>query len=643
MPKPGRLEKKNIGASFSQAIFVFALFVVVLPGYAKPAVGDDADWIIFNGKVATMDEKPLLERGSSPYGGRLVEAVAIKGDLVVGVGTNDEMLKLAGPNTKKLDVKGRTVLPGLIDPHWHITGFVPEDFPEARGIPLPPSLNANEIKKGIEEAIKKQAQVKKPGEWIIVNPIGDVARQLILFEEIKRADLDRLAPAHPVMLNESGSGPNSQILFNSKAREIIEREFALFKKFSDQDIKGDGVNLSGMILKDIILKGKDQEYAESLKKYLMNTVPATGVTTAASRVLRTPLNAYFLLDRRGEMPVRFGWLFSDGSYYNPEGFYKRFPNMAGVGSKYLWNVGVGEEVVDSPSTGLCTTAPIINRELKERFEKSGVDTCFLHNPIKRATVKDQIQYGRGVEYHSDGDKTTDYLLEIIEEIRRETGMTAEQIREKRLTMEHVPMTRADQLPKLKEYGITMGITPGSSANSILDPTKPSNILQNYGETYLKWYMTGGSFVRSGINTVISESFGEPFVAMKLLVSREWCFTPVLPGQGEIGVEKCKIVSPEEKVDRATALKMSTTWASYYVLKEKEVGSLEVGKFADMVVIDQDYFKIPDKEISNIKVLMTVLGGEIVYASPNFGPVDPSLFKSPEYADLKPLPERRQIR
>jgi predicted amidohydrolase YtcJ len=623
------LKEENGVTTRSQVIFIFVFFVLLLSGYGGLAVAQEPDLIVFNGKIATVDEKPLFQTGPSQFGGNLVEAVAIKDGTVIAVGTDGDILRLAGSDTKKLDVQGRTVLPGLIDVHRHITGFMPEDFPEVRGVQVPPSHDRGVVRQGIEEALRKKVQEVKPGEWIIVNPTGDTARQLILFQEITRADLDGLAPENPVMLNETGSGANSQILFNSKAREIIENELPVFKKFSDHDLIFDGVNVSAIVIKDILLKGRDKDYAKSIKKLLIAISLPKGVTTIGTRILRTPLNALFILDRRGEMPMRYGWFFSDGSYYNPEGFYKRFPEMSGVGSDYLWNIGVGEEVTDSPSTGLCTTIPTINPEFKARLEKARIDPCFLHNPIKRATVKDQIQYGRGVEFHASGDKTADLLLEIIEEIQRETGMTDQQIRDKRLTFEHLHMIRLDQIPKLKRFGIIMSHTP-SYMRQNLDPTKPANVLQNYGEQYLKWHLPARSFIEAGVKTVLGEMFTDPFGAMKMLITREACFTPRLPGQGEIGVEKCKVLAPEQRIDRVTALKMVTTWAAYYMLKENELGSLEVGRLADFVVIDRDYFTIPEKEIADLKVLLTAIGGEVVYASPDFGPLKQDLFKGPEF-------------
>ncbi|MBI4454305.1 MAG: amidohydrolase family protein [Acidobacteria bacterium] len=601
-------------------VFVFALIGMLQMSLTGVLMAQEPDLILFNGKIATVDENMTF-----------VRAMAIKDEAIVAAGkTDEEILKLAGTNTKKLDLKGRTVIPGIIDPHNHATDFRAEDFPEAKGVRVPPSGIRDEVKKGILDALRKRRQEVKPGQWIIINPMGEAGREVLLFEEITRADLDRLAPSNPVMINEAGTGAPSQIMFNSKAIELIEKEFPPFTKFPNTHIKIDGTNLSSLVVKDIILKRRDKEYAESWRKLIISTLATQGITTVGTRIPRTPLNALVLVDRKGEMPIRFAWFFSDGSYYNPEGFYKRFPNLAGAGSRYLWNLGQGEELTESPTTGPCTTLPLRNKELKERDEKAGIDLCFLNNPLIRATIKDQIAYGRGVEYHAAGDKTADLLLEIIEEVQRETGMTDEDIREKRLTFEHLALVRPDHLPKLKKYGIIMSNAPNYFVRN-LDASKAANVPQNFGEQYLKWHQPAKSFLDNGITTVIGEiAYGNVFDNLRMYITRRVCFTPTLPEQGKVGVEKCAVQAPEQAVDRISALRMATIWPAFYVLKEKELGSLEVGKWADLLVLDRDYFQVPADEIGQIKVLATILGGKVVYASPDFGPINRTLFKSPDY-------------
>jgi hypothetical protein len=221
------------------------------------------------------------------------------------------------------------------------------------------------------------------------------------------------------------------------------------------------------------------------------------------------------------------------------------------------------------------------------------------------------------------------ILEIIEEIRRETGMTVEQIRKKRITMEHTLLLRPDQIPKLKEYGIIMTLA-WAHVNTQLNPIWPSNIAKHYGEEYVNWHQPAKSLVDGGVHTILAEVGGRPFRAMQKFITREACFTPRRPEQGDMSVTTCKVLVPDERIDRLTAMKMSTIWPAYYALKEKEVGSLEEGKFADFVVIDRDYFSVPEKEIEDLQVLMTVLGGKVIFAAPSFGPVQRVLFKSADY-------------
>ncbi|MBI4454888.1 MAG: amidohydrolase family protein, partial [Acidobacteria bacterium] len=255
-----------------------ALVGCLLCSVSTRGMAQGVDLIVLNGKIYTVDEKPLFQKGSSPTAGRVFEAMAIRNDTITALGTNEEILKLAAPDTKRLDVQGRVVLPGLIDSHSHQTGFLLEDFPELTVVRIPPSADKGEVRKQIEEAIRKKVQETKPGSWIVVRPIGDAARELILFTEITRADLDRWAPNNPVELNETGSGANSQIVINTKAREIAERELPGLKKLSDHDLKGDGVMLDKNILQDILLQGREQDYSKSLKKLLIAGL-STGTTT----------------------------------------------------------------------------------------------------------------------------------------------------------------------------------------------------------------------------------------------------------------------------------------------------------------------------------------------------------------------------
>ena len=597
---------------------LISVLVLVMTCSGSLALADDPTLIVYNGNINTVDDSNTV-----------FQAMALKDDLIMALGTNEDILALAGPDTVRMDMQGRMVLPGFVDPHWHLGKHMDEDFPELRGHRVPPADTLEETTQNIEEVIRETAAKAKPGEWLLIFPTGNLAREVILFETLTGEDLDRFAPNNPVYLNEVGSGPRSQSLLNGRGRALMEKEMPGFARLTDRDVKGIGTDLSASVIHDVILKGREEEYSRSLRKFLLSRTPKAGVTTAGTILTRMQINAFAILDRKGELPVRFGWLSGYTAFFEPEGFYRRFPDISGIGSKFFYNLGVGEELTDSPATGLCTDVPIKTRELTERFRKSQLDTCFLANPVMREIVKDQIAYGRGVEYHAGGDKSVDIILEIIEEIREETGMTVEQIKNKRITMEHTLMLRPDQIPILAKYGIIMTLA-WSHVNNQLNPIWPSNIAKHYGEEYVNWHQPAKSLVDGGVHTILAEVGGRSFRAMQKFITREACFTPRRPEQGDMSVTTCKILVPDERIDRLTALKMSTIWPAYYALKEHQLGSLEVGKFGDFIVIDRDYFTVPEKEIENLQVLLTVLGGEVIFASPDYGTVPPDLFKSAEY-------------
>ena len=117
-----------------------------------------ADTMLFNGKVITADANFSI-----------VEAVAISGDKFLAVGNDEDIKKLVGPDTKQIDLKGQTVVPGFIDGHQHFTGAGGIFLKQKSGLSL---ANVKSIQ-DIKDVIKKAVEKTKPGEWIVTTPIGE--------------------------------------------------------------------------------------------------------------------------------------------------------------------------------------------------------------------------------------------------------------------------------------------------------------------------------------------------------------------------------------------------------------------------------------------------------------------------------------
>jgi hypothetical protein len=134
------------------------------------------------------------------------------------------------------------------------------------------------------------------------------------------------------------------------------------------------------------------------------------------------------------------------------------------------------------------------------------------------------------------------------------------------------------------------------------------VLRDYGEKYLTWVAPVRSLLDANVKTVMevddNEIFkvGTVFHYLDVLVNRE--------------VEG-KVYNGRERIDRVRALKMSTNWAAEYVRRQDLLGSLERGKLADLLILDHDYFSVPEREIRKIKPLLTMVGGKIVHQASNF--------------------------
>jgi len=210
--------------------------------------------------------------------------------------------------------------------------------------------------------------------------------------------------------------------------------------------------------------------------------------------------------------------------------------------------------------------------------------------------------------HTGGDKDIDYFLDAIVKASKEAGMTEEEIRAKRHTFDHsTGSPRPDQIPIMKRLGMMDGMDVLLLWENHL-PTDAAVVARNYGIEYTSWNQPRRSVTQGG---VMSTTELDRPVPHKLFYSVYKAIT-------RFDDRTNQVYGPGERSDRVTELKSLTRWGSYYVLRENSLGTLEAGKLADFVVLDRDYLTIPEDDIPNVKVLMTVVGGKTVHLMPALG-------------------------
>ncbi|MFQ5982229.1 MAG: amidohydrolase [Woeseiaceae bacterium] len=554
------------------------------------------DVIFHNAKIITMDDATF---SSSP--GTIAEAMAIRDDRILAIGSSKQTLSLAGPDTRRVDLNGRSVFPGFILTHEHPTDWAWTEpsalnhvFPEGNEHMVVHFLegDAEEQLANWEDGLKKAVSNAKPGQWILFSSDwgSNFEHMPELFPkflpQISRKRLDELAPDNPVRVKNSWVDG----LVNTRALEEVTRVFP------DQKIEGRGNRgpTGRQLEPDVILYGKVDLNAELLKSQ-MELWAAHGVTVYGSSPYTIGnLNALRILDQQGRMPGRFAW-----SYTGPDLHYQTIrlvSALLGNGTDYLWNIGAHGE----RSGGTCTTLAASERVKSQ-------ENCRLEPGDDGRRVKEDIvrSGGRVAAMHSGGDKDIDHLLDVIEEQSAAAGLSLEEIRARRHAFDHASgAPRPDQIPRIKNLGMMV-----SMINTVIWENRTgydaSYRLRNYGAEYIHLSVPRNSVTKAGIMNTQEVDRALP----------HFLFYNVWVGMTRYNSGLDLVLAPEEGTDLLTQLKALTIWGAYYVLREDRLGSLEPGKLADFVVLDRDLLSIPRDDIPNTKVLITVIGGKTIHLLP----------------------------
>jgi len=554
--------------------------------------------ILHNGKIASMDSNLTF-----------YQAMAVRDTRIWRLGTDAQIRPLAGPQTTVIDLQGRTVIPGIIDAHthphlwglWHLGGKIDPQLAQT----FLHVNNMDDIRSKLGPAVRKRAQELGKGQWVSITIPWELADAAVARGVITREELDQAAPENPVLI-ESGYGGAFP---NSLARRIMQEHLGK---------PVEGLRARYFVPHDIILRDRVRDIADFLEEEMQEN-SAYGLTAFGSHI--EPLNvirALRLLDEQKRMPMRFAWVhrtaFTLGK--DPVEFYRLYGDIVGTGSDYLWNMGVGGE---SWGTG-CTTAVGLTEEVRQRDRRTACQTV----PGQRdfdgllSAVKSNL---RVAILHATSDGMLDGGFQLASEAMKEPdALTLEEIRNMRWGFEHGLRIRPEQPAIAARFGFFMSFQATQYSRERL------RVLQDYGEKYIPWIQPAKSWLDAGGRMILSTDAhigglskdAEEMIHEALI--RDWPYRDsVWPWLAFYVTRELngRVWTPEERIDRVSALRGWTSWAAEYILRENDLGTLEPGKLADFAVLDRDFFSIPEKEIFEIKNLMTGLGGKIVFRSPEF--------------------------
>ena len=526
------------------------------------------DTILVNGHVVTVDARFSI-----------AQAVAIGGGRFTAVGTDAAIRKLAGPSTTTIDLHGQTVIPGLADDHLHDAGGGPGvDLSRARSLA------------DVLGAIKARVETSRPGEIIVTNSDWHEA-QLKEHRLPYRRDLDTVSPANPVVVVRGG-------------HEYIVNSAALTKWHITKDtpqLPG------GRITRDARgeLNGELIDRAKSLVQ-LPPPPPLTieslieqhkKLNAAGLTSIRYPgasIEQYRLLQdmqRRGLLTIRVNQLMRVGA----DTAEKMRVAVAALhvkpdeGDEWV-RVGGMKLGVDGGFEGGWMRQPY-NEPWGEGGTFTGVNT--MKQAPYTDVVKELNRLGWRVATHAVGDAAIDEVLAAYEAADAEKSIVG-----RRWTIEHGFIPQADQFPRMKKLGLVI------SAQDHLYLAGPS--LVNYWgparaarTTPMRAYLDQGFVVAGGTDSAVVPY--PPLWVIYHFVSRDTISGGVL--------------GADQKISRREALQVETINNAYLTFEERIKGSIEPGKLADLVVLPEDILSCPPRHIEQMTVVMTMVGGKLMFRKP----------------------------
>jgi predicted amidohydrolase YtcJ len=567
--------------------FVGVLAFMALAAGQTPA---PAELILVNGHVITVDRNFSI-----------AQAVAIADGRFTAVGTNDAIRKLAGPSTKIVDLAGQTAIPGLADDHLHDAGGGPGvDLSQARSIA------------DVLNAVAARVNVSRPGDIIVTNSDWHEA-QLTEHRLPYRKDLDTVSPANPVVAVRGGH----EYILNSAAlkkwnitKETPQRPGGRITRDSDGELNGELVDRAKSLvqlppppkltIEALIGQHKKLNAAgltsirypgASIDQYrLLQEMRRRGLLTIrVTQLMRTAADATSGVGRRGPASEEPGGV-QGSPPFNDEQKLRAAIQSWNVkpdeGDEWL-RIGGMKLGVDGGFEGGWMREPYA--ELwGERGTFRGVNT--MPQAPFTAAVKALNRLGWRVATHAVGDAAIDEVLAAYEAANAEQSIVG-----KRWTIEHGFIPQPDQFPRMKQLGLVI------SAQDHLYLAGPS-LVKYWGPKRAAWttpmrtYLDQGFVVAGGTDSAVVPY--SPLRAIYHLVTRD-----TISG-GTLGTD--------QKISRREALQVETINNAYLTFEERIKGSIEPGKLADLVVLPEDILTCPAKHIEQMRVVMTMVGGKIVY-------------------------------
>ena len=548
------------------------LLLFLITGACAMASGDlaamgAADLVLINANVITVDESLPRAR-----------AVAVAGERIIYVGDNEPALALAKKDARIIDLQGRTLVPGFNDDHTHTLG--------AGAFYLEPILWGKSCEE-VAQIVTEEAAGKRPGELITGNSWDYPS-----CPDPNKKMLDVAAPNNPVYLTQY-SGHAAWV--NSAMLKKMKIDRGTPDPEGGQIVRDPSGEPTGVLRDTAMGSSTYTQFARQLldpKRHrrildkALELYRQAGITSVQDNTWE-PLTARLLTkyQKQGKLTCRFTcW---------PYGQIKGAPALMGLASfNDTWvRKGLWKYFADG---AFSTRTGWMSEPYADEPGNFGAPR-YTAEEI-RDIVMNAAQHRRQITFHAIGDRAVHEVINAVEAAQQKYPWT----KELRLRLEHVQLVMPEDVPRMKRLGIVAAVQPFTISSPDKDVTLlgPDRARQAYPFHTL---FTAGIPVAFG-SDVPAEVDYQPLLCMYYAVTR-------MNKQGTLGP-----LNPDERFTASEALYCYTMGSAYAEFMEKEKGSISRGKLADMVALSDDLTAVPPETIKDLNVIMTIVGGRVVYES-----------------------------
>ena len=522
-----------------------------------PGATSPPDTILTNGKIITVDETFSI-----------AQAVAVRGSRIVGVGTNQEITRLAGPNTRRIDLRGRSVVPGFIDNHAHFQE-------EGEYWILETRLDGVDSRKEAIARLVAKAKERGPGQWVYT--LGGWSPDQFRDDKQKftRDELDKYLPNNPVLLQFT----RAETYLNSRAIEMIGLE-----KRTDPWIYRDASGRATGVVENAgagtvrnaagFLKDVPKDIFEKSQMQMLRDLASAGLTASGGSCDFEDI--YRGWAKEGRLSMRF-FCFRTPQGATPEQRFAAIPSLRyHDGDEWLDHSNWGEGLAGGGGGDVfsMTPPPPVPQTAWDEWGRWARAAALAKAPIIIHTVTEQQ-----VEGH----------LREVEKIARDIS-----IRGYRWAFMHMEGVNQNQIERMKALNMFIAVHPRETVSGGFlhrahgDKAFAMPPLREIQDSGIMWGLGTDAFE---VNQY------RPFQTL------HWAVTGKMVGGTVVNTHT---------VTREQALIAHTRSNAFLFFRENDLGSIQKGRFADLVVIDRDYLTIPADQIEQIKPVLTMVGGKVFF-------------------------------